>query len=280
MLTAIRRSSTNLLVSPEKRKKEKLAQQQQKDSGGAGTDNKAGSAPKSPSLIKESPSSHVSGQRTFLAMEKSPLDNDKPRVIEFFDDGVFIHIPYDEAVKVDVVTLPDEAPSSTIHTPSLSMSPTRSLSLSSPSSRSLVESGRWKLREAILITSIRSVVALPDNDTVTFQWHRPIHTPSLPAKKSPDEPQQTETDVKQDLVLTTFETKSCVDIEYLFSHIINQHLAMTRSGDLELLPRRVISPPCEFIQRELLHPETFVKSFAFCEDADESLPGAKQVAGW
>jgi len=191
------------------------------------------------SSIEDAVPVHIAEQSVFLVREDK--DGERlHRVLEFFDDGIYIHTPSHE---FGVSTLPDQADSDHgyigISSGSGSGDPVDPLSIHKS----------WRLSEVVLITGIKNCFSDPGKEIVVFSWHRGSDGA---------------------LVDTAFETQRCVVIESKFKFIVKQHMELVKSGDLELLPRRMIDAPCDFIQRpegiySYFHPFRYISDSEFTE---------------
>jgi len=191
---------------------------------------------------------HIDDQRYFLVRERA---DGLFRVLEFFDDGVFIHIPYDEVpnnnfVEFDTST---RSPSNSTQTPPDEASSSRKANI--PNSPISV-SEKWKLWDIVLITDIKSCISTPEKTQVFFDWNRTK-------------------DKEKILVRSVFESSLCVNIETKYKNIIKHHVEVLQKGEwgVELLPRRVIEAPSEFIQQQLpftyYHPFQYINTDSFLE---------------
>eukprot|EP01112_Ceratiomyxa_fruticulosa_P000062 TRINITY_DN1007_c0_g1_i1.p1 TRINITY_DN1007_c0_g1~~TRINITY_DN1007_c0_g1_i1.p1 ORF type:complete len:279 (-),score=51.89 TRINITY_DN1007_c0_g1_i1:125-961(-) len=202
---------------------------------------------------------HIDDQRYFLVRDRG---DGLFRVLEFFDDGLFIHIPYDEVpnnnfVEFDPSTLATNTTTSNTTTTNSTPTPNSPDEASSSSNRKtsnipnspLTVSEKWKLWDIVLITDIKNCISVPERTEVFFDWNRPKDRDKV-------------------LVRSIYETPLCVNLETKYKNIIKHHVEVLQKGEwgVELLPRRVIEAPSEFIQQQL--PFTYYHPFEYTNKDD------------
>jgi len=207
---------------------------------------------------------HIDDQRYFLVRDRG---DGLFRVLEFFDDGVFIHIPYDEVPNTNFVEFDPSSVSSPIlnanntnnNAPDEASSSTPRKTSTIPNSP-LSVSERWKLWDIVLITDVKNCISIPEKTDVFFDWNR--------AK-----------DKSKVLVRSIYETPLCVNLETKYKNIIKHHVEVLQKGEwgVELLPRRVIEAPSEFIQQQL--PFTYYHPFQYTPDSFLKVGHCATVSG-